>query len=99
MNKVLPLIFAIVLVFSQGCSKVSGISPYKDNNLSFKVGDKTYFAKVISITVNNQFIVVRHTEKESPRTNSTFGFCRPESQTQKNQKSYFLANARKETTE
>jgi hypothetical protein len=43
--------------------------------------------------------VVRHTEKESPHTNSTFGSCRHESQTLKNQKSYFLANARKETTE
>lgn len=61
MNKVLPLFFAILLVFSQSCSKISGLSPYKDNNLSFKVGNKTYNAKVISVTVNNQFIVINAT--------------------------------------
>jgi hypothetical protein len=61
MNKVLPLIFAILIVFSQSCSKISGLSPYKDNNLSFKVGEKIYFAKVISITVNNEFIVINVT--------------------------------------
>jgi hypothetical protein len=37
--------------------------------------------------------VVRHTRK-SQRTNSTFGFCRHESQHLKNQKSCFFANAR-----
>jgi hypothetical protein len=61
MNKLLPLLFTILVVISQSCSKISGLSPYKDNNLSFKVGDKTYNAKVISITVNNQFIVINAT--------------------------------------
>jgi len=34
---------------------------------------------------------------KSPRENSTFGFCRhAKKPTQKNQKSYFFANARRE---
>jgi len=33
-------------------------------------------------------------ELKSHRTNSTFGFCRHTGKPKKNQKSYFLANAR-----
>jgi hypothetical protein len=37
--------------------------------------------------------------KEASRTNSTFGFCRHESQRRKNQKSCFLPTLEKKRTE
>lgn len=60
MKRILLTLTLLVILFS-GCSKISGLSPYKDNNMSFVIAGKTYVAKVISITVNNEFVVINVT--------------------------------------
>ena len=47
----------------------------------------TIFKRKSSLCANSRYAQLK---KRANRTNSTFGFCRLESQRRKNQKSYFL---------
>lgn len=55
----LSLTFCVLVISS--CSKISGLSPYVDNKLSFVIDNVTYTAKLVSITLNDNLVVINAT--------------------------------------